>query len=73
MLTVTRSHKRIFELVTIVADDRYAVISELQTKSAPDERTQLEMYLSEVKDAVISALDKGGSDPFYGIANEESR
>jgi hypothetical protein len=57
--------------VNIVADDRYSVVSELQERSSPGEKTQLETYLEEVKDAIVSSLDKGSSDPFHGIAKEE--
>jgi nuclear pore complex protein Nup107 len=67
-----RSHKRIFELVNIVADDRYGVVSELRESSVLGERTQIELYLEEVKNAVVAGLELGGSDPFYGIAKEDN-
>jgi nuclear pore complex protein Nup107 len=70
-LTSARSHKRIFELINIVADDRYGVVSELQARSSSEDKTQLEIYLDDVKDAVVIGLDKGSSDPFHGIAKEE--
>lgn len=63
---VTRSHRRIFELVNIVADDRYNLVDEFQ-HATPEEKTQLQMYLDDVKASVISGLDAGGSDPFHGI------
>lgn len=59
-----------FDLVNTVADDRYGLVIELQERSAPEGKTQLEEYLQELKDAVIAGLDKGGSDPFYAIARE---
>jgi len=58
--------------VNIVADDRYGVVNELQVRNSPEEKSQLEVYLEEVKDAVVFWLDKAGSDPFHGIAKEES-
>jgi len=69
---ITRSHKRIFELVNIVADDRYGVINELQDRTGPGGKTQLELYLEDVKDAVVAGLSASSSDPFYGIAKNES-
>ena len=50
--------------MNIVADDRYGVVNELQVRNSPEEKSLLEVYLEEVKDAVVSWLDKAGSEGF---------
>ena len=66
---ISKSHKRIFELVNIVADRRYNLHEEFlhgTTDSDGKRVTKLQQYLDDVKKAAIAGLDDGGIDPFAG-------
>ncbi|KZS95164.1 hypothetical protein SISNIDRAFT_484035 [Sistotremastrum niveocremeum HHB9708] len=65
---IPKNHKRVFDLVNIVADQRYNLTLEF-SRTGSGQPNKLKAYLAEVEKAVVAGLEKGGSDPFL-IVNQ---